>query len=205
MKNTIVSFLAAVSVFSFAPTAQAASDYYMKIEGVDGESSSSSSSIDVLSWSWGASNAGSMSAPAGTGRVASPRDAASGLATGKRQHKPLVCRVGGGDCDDLSTLDRVAEVQGFSVTLDQASAGALGRCAGGKHFPKATLTARDGSTIELSNVDVSACTASPPVSSRQATAACVSSGQCPSSTGTVTLTLTGEMRHTKTGHVTLMK
>jgi type VI secretion system secreted protein Hcp len=44
----------------------------LEIEGIPGES------IEVLSWSWGMSQSGSTR-----------REAGSGLATGKRQHKPI--------------------------------------------------------------------------------------------------------------------
>lgn len=64
----VVSFSASVSD---APTVSAASsDYFLKIEGIDGE-------IAIESFSWG---------------VSSPRDAASGQATGKRQYQPLIIR-----------------------------------------------------------------------------------------------------------------
>ena len=48
---------------------------YMKISGIEGESTDKGhkDQIDILSWSWGESQ----------------REAASGMATGKRQHKPL--------------------------------------------------------------------------------------------------------------------
>ncbi len=54
----------------------AQSDYFLKIDGVEGEAK-------VAEWSFGACNAGQCST------VTSPRDAASGQATGKRQHKPI--------------------------------------------------------------------------------------------------------------------
>lgn len=48
----------------------AQSDYFLKIDGVDGE-------VAIESFSWG---------------VTTPRDAASGQATGKRQYQPLIIR-----------------------------------------------------------------------------------------------------------------
>jgi len=52
------------------PVATSAStDMFLKIEGIDGESSDSGhrGEIDIQSWSWGVSNAGSMSAGSGGG------------------------------------------------------------------------------------------------------------------------------------------
>jgi type VI secretion system secreted protein Hcp len=47
----------------------AAVDYFLKIEGIPGESQDAKhkDSIDVLSWSWGASNSGSMAYGGGGG------------------------------------------------------------------------------------------------------------------------------------------
>lgn len=47
----------------------AAVDYFLKIKGIDGESTDKShgKEIDILSWSWGASNAGSHSSGGGGG------------------------------------------------------------------------------------------------------------------------------------------
>jgi len=51
----------------------AAVDYYLKIDGIDGESTKKGveSQIEVLSWNWGEANTGSMShgTGGGTGRV----------------------------------------------------------------------------------------------------------------------------------------
>jgi type VI secretion system Hcp family effector len=53
------------------PSASAASsDYFLKIEGIEGE-------IEVQSFSWG---------------VSSPRDVATGQSSGKRQYQPLIIR-----------------------------------------------------------------------------------------------------------------
>lgn len=46
-----------------------AADYFLKINGIDGESADADhkNEIDVMSWSWGASNAGTMSWGGGGG------------------------------------------------------------------------------------------------------------------------------------------
>ena len=233
MKRISFGLLAAAATMAFAPAAMAASDYFLKIEGVKGEAAAE---IEVLSWSWGVSNAGSMSSSAGSGMVASPRDAASGQATGRHQHHPSVTasqntqslresptRASTGQTaakasysdlsvmrqPDPSSLASLSEVQGFSLTLDKASPMLAKVCAQGQHIPKATLSIR-AQQLELENVMVSSCAAVPPpapAGPRQSQGAtfgeqCIS-GQCPAEM--VTLTITGQMKHTKTGHVTLLK
>lgn len=83
----------------------AAVDYFLKVEGVDGESKDDKhkNEIDVESWSWG---------------IVSPRDAASGLPTGKRQHKPFV----------------------ITKQVDKATPKLMLACADGKHFKEVVLT-----------------------------------------------------------------
>jgi type VI secretion system secreted protein Hcp len=92
----------------------AASDFYLKIDGIDGESTSDqhAGEIEILSFSWGVSNSGSMSSGSGGGAgkasfqdisfvrrldKASPKLM---LACATGQHIPsaiLVCRKSGGD------------------------------------------------------------------------------------------------------------
>lgn len=92
----------------------AAVDYFLKIDGIEGESNDKThkNEIECLSWGWGASNAGSMGVGSGggTGKVmmqdahfsfhvcaASPK-LAEFCATGKHISKAvLVCRKAGGD------------------------------------------------------------------------------------------------------------
>ena len=207
MKRSTFSMLIAAGSILTAPAAFAASDYHLQIEGVEG---AAATNVDVLSWSWGASNA-----------VVSPRDAASGQASGRREQSPKVTasqntqslrgRATYSDLSmtrrsDISALGALAEVQGFSLTLDKASPVLARLCAQGTHIPKATLTAR-GEQWSLDKAVVSSCTAVPPLVRSGTGAAptdgrCVS-GQCPAEM--VTLTLTGQAKHNKTGHVTLMK
>lgn len=70
---------AIVALFVFALPLTAASDYFLKIDGIDGESEDAAhkGEIEVLSWSWGVSNAGSMS---------------TGQSTGRRQYEPIIIR-----------------------------------------------------------------------------------------------------------------
>ena len=226
---TRISFglLAAAAAIAFAPAAMAASDYFLKIDDIKGEAATE---IEVLSWSWGASNSSSMPSSAGSGRVVSPRDAASGQATGRRQHHPPVTasqntqslresptRASTGQTTakasfsdlsimrrpDPSSLSSLSEVHGFSLTLDKASPQLAKLCAQGQHFPKATLVMRTVQ-VQLEEVLVSSCAPAPPPAPGPggSGARCVS-GQCPAEM--VSVTLTGRMKHELTGHVTLIK
>jgi type VI protein secretion system component Hcp len=220
MKRITTGLLAAAAALSIAPAAMAASDYLLELDGVEGEAAAS---IEVASWSWGTSNAAGVS---------SPRDAASGQATGRRQHTPSVTtgqrtrgRATFSDLSmtrgaDMSTLGAVSEVQAFSLTFDKASP-VLAKVCQGKHFASVQLRGR-GETFVLENAAVTGCASpvadTPGELSRQGNwnqkasnkrSAAPSSGGCDSGVCTadnpVTLTMTGQMRHTKTGHVTLMK
>ncbi len=69
---TAVGLLAAYALpFGTAPiiTSAASSDYYLKIDGIEGESTDDKhkGEIDVMSWSWGVSQAGTMSHGGGGG------------------------------------------------------------------------------------------------------------------------------------------
>ncbi len=227
MKRFSIGLLTAAAAMSISSAAMAASDYLLEIDGVEGESAAS---IEVSSWSWGASNAAGVS---------SPRDAASGLATGRRQSGPSVTasqntqslrgRATVSDLSmvrgaDISTLGALDEIQGFSLTFDKASP-VLAKVCQGKHFTSVQLRGR-GEAFILENAVVTGCTApaaAPPASpgsaareyhwdiktNKPGSARTSSGGDCASGAcaadSPVTLTMTGQMRHTKTGHVTLLK
>lgn len=208
MKLRLTAAATAIALAAISQSGFAASDYLLKLEGVEGVTPGT---IEVHSWSWGASNPTSVgSSGMSSGRVSNaPRDAASGMATGRRTHLPF------------STLHAQSEISSFSISLDGATPQAVALCARGKHIPQAILTAR-GEDYELTDAYVGSCdassggaaargggtrtgwdlatnkgarTAAPPP-------ACVS-GACPAQM--VTLTITGSLKHTKTGHVTLLK
>ena len=93
----------------------------------DRESSAPSVSEVVVSKSAsgagaGKANIGSSSSGAGAGKVSAPRDTASGLATGKRMHKP------------------------FTITkeIDKASPLLAQACASGKHFQEVDVDLASG-------------------------------------------------------------
>lgn len=178
----------AAALILAAGPALAASDYLLELDGVPGEGAAKGGkqTIEVASWSWGATNAGASASGGGaTGKVsvqdlsvtAAPaktplvaREAGSGMATGRRA-APAADLDGDGRPD-------VAAVRDVTVTLPEAAAKSM--CANGTHFPKASLTAR-GERVELENVVVTSCT---------------------TKAGVSTVGLRG---HQKTGHVTLLK
>jgi hypothetical protein len=132
--------------------------------------------------------------------------------------------VAAGDLDgdgraDFIDAAQVAEVDGFTLSFDKASPVLAKLCANGTHFPKATIVAR-GQELTIENGVVSGCAAggstrrstdgmpsrismnvTVPAQTQSSTCA---PGACPSPE-LVTVTITGQMKHTKTGHVTLLK
>ena len=139
--------LTAAFLAGFAMPASAASDYYLQIDTIQGEATdkmaggAKAQEIEVQSFSWGVSQA------------STPRDASSGMASGKRMHKPM-------------TISKPLDRQG-SVTIsynvisprDAASGMATGRstCATGKHIASASLSGKT-QRWNLHNVVISACT-----------------------------------------------
>jgi hypothetical protein len=78
---------------------------------------------------------------------AAPRDAASGLATGRRSAAPA----------NVEGAPAAAAPVERDVSVSLPEAAARNMCAAGKHIAKATLTQR-GERVELENVVVTACT-----------------------------------------------
>jgi Type VI secretion system effector, Hcp len=139
----------------------AASDYYLKIDGVQGESATGES-IEVQSFSWGASNPSTVGAgSASAGRVAAPRDPPSGQSTGQRQRAPFAST---GAASPAAAEPQVGQMASFSVAFREsptrASTGSsLARaCATGTHIASAAMSVR-GVSYTLSDVVVSSCTA----------------------------------------------
>lgn len=176
----LVALTAAVLV---AGSALAASDYLLELEGVEGDARPGRQSIEVQSFSWGASNS---AAKAGTGggagkvnvqdismTVVAPRDVSSGQSTGKRS-----AAVGSVEPAAAAATAAAPVVRDVSVSLPEVAAAKM--CASGKHIAKANLVAR-GERVELEDVTVTSCT---------------------TQAGISTVAMRG---HQKTGHVTLMK
>ena len=152
--------LCALTAAAMAAPAFAASDYYLKFDTVEGESAARAGGgkqIEILSWSWGTTMAGDwdgtikgspsaekFGAVGGMHRdaeITSPRDAASGMPTGKRQH---------GWVTVSKPLDRGSvRVKVKFPWLD---------CRVGAAFPDAVLQ-NDAGRYELKEVLISGCAA----------------------------------------------
>lgn len=256
MKIHKVTALGVAACLGVSTPAMAASDYLLKLDGVDGEAAVSG---EIVGYSWGMSNPGTVAqanvtAPRdmSSGQASGKREAPSGLPTGKRTHKPAVTvtasqntqslresptrastggvAVAAGDLDgdgvaDFLDATRVAEVDGFTLTFDKASPVLARLCANGKHFPKATIVAR-GQELVIEHGTVSGCAAGAaqriaidgsmpnrismnvtvPKQTQGATfGEKVCAGMACPAPEVVTVTITGQMKHTKSGHVTLLK
>jgi hypothetical protein len=123
---------------------------------------------------------------------------------------------------DLAAISNQAELQSFTLTFDQSSP-ALARVCSGKHLAKASLRGR-GDEFVVENATVSCTQTSPSaaaardsmpnrismnVTTPKQTQGATFGERCAAgvcTAGAVTMTFTGgQMRHTKTGHVTLLK
>lgn len=191
----------------FATPALAASDYLLVIDGVDGESSTAA---PLESWSFGHSNP-TTSTSMSSGRVSAPRDAQSGMASGKLRESPTKASTGralagGGDCDDTDCKDRpdrvaagdvdgdgaldfaqaarLDEVGPLSLTLPASSNAARSLCGKTDHLRSGHIVKSDGTIYDLNSFSFGACTA-------QGSSVKVAAGG-------------GKIKQT-TGHVTLIK
>lgn len=158
--STLATWVAVCGSMFVATAANAASDYFLKIEGVEGEAAASSrdGQIEVSSYSWGVSQAA----------VTAPRDAASGQASGKRQHKPITVISPPLDATAAAPAARAAvpqasEVKTLSLLVPEPgndmTAQLVRMCASGQHIKKAVLTGPD-TRYEMEDVVVSSCAVS---------------------------------------------
>ena len=167
MRKTVLSTVVVSAVLLAATASLAASDYYLKIEGVEGESASRSQAetIELQSWSFGASN------PA----LVSPRDAASGMPTGKRQHNPVTISKPVEPSTPLlresptrattaaADTGATAEVRTVTFTVPEpgnGSTASLARmCASGKHIKSAVLSSPNG-RYQVQDAVITSCAVS---------------------------------------------
>ncbi|MCL9806490.1 hypothetical protein NAT51_13215 [Flavobacterium amniphilum] len=118
-------------------------------------------------------------AEAVTRGVKSPRDAASGLATGKRQHKPIML-----SSLTLDALDPDSDGDGievYSFSWGMSNAGAMSSGASASNGKKAGYNVKENVKRTVSPGG-----------------GCCSDGVC-------TVTVSVDKKHTKSGHVTLLK
>ena len=204
---------AAALALGTAPAAIAASDYLLVIGGKDG---AAPSPIEILSWSWGATNSGAGS----TGGATATDRMRESPTLPSRDYTPRN-RVAAGDVngDGLAELSAAAEVQGFTLRFDKASPQLFMGCVKGSRLEGATIRAGTES-FELVDAVISSCPGDQPAAARAggppraswdlatlkggrsaspAAAGACASGQCQS------ITIAGQLKHTKSGHVTLLK
>lgn len=120
--------------------ALAASDYLLELEGVEGEATVRTT-LELASWSWGASNPSSSS----------PRREVTGRPVGQPSAAGLGAHVQRTPAAENGAVMVVASRDAMSGLASGRSA-----CATGKHFPKATLS-HAGQRWTLTNVVMSAC------------------------------------------------
>jgi len=168
-RSGIVRLAVASALALSAASALGASDYLLEIKGVQGESGASDASqtIEISSFSWGASNpssVGSSGMSAGKASmqdmsvmaaqpadVQTAREAGSGMATGKQASAPAAAvppKVG-----DMATFTAT-----FRESPTRASTGKTSRaCTPGEHIKDAVLTVQ-GKRYEMQDVVVTSCT-----------------------------------------------
>lgn len=176
MRKSLNAVAVALSGWMVGATpAVAASDYLLQLDGVRGESATKGrpAPIEISSWSWGTSNPTSVgstgagagkvnvqdlsvtSAAAATTGVVSPRDAASGQASGKRSAQPVA------SSDTAAATPPVGTVSELTLRLRESpSRPSMGKpagaCVAGQHIDKVTLSSK-GQSYELQDATVTSC------------------------------------------------
>lgn len=202
MKRVSFGFLCSVAAMACASPALAASDYFLVIEGVDGEATTA---VEVQSWSWGATNSGaSVQADGSTASTAGPtgiklresptrrsdvkvtasqntqslRESPSSTGVTKltaSQNSQSLREV------NFGSLAKLDEVTGFTLVLAPGDT-ARKMCASGKHIANAHLVKMDGTVYDLSDLVIGSCDAS-----GEAVAVKIASGRGKEFKGHVTL------------------
>ena len=231
MKHNIAWLITAAAIAVSAP-ALAASDFLLEIDGIDGESAAP---MAVDDWSFGACNAGQcttitsprdLASGQASGKAGSPTRAGWDLATNKGGRtaaaSPVVGDLDGDGHADFAYAGTLDNVQALTFSFDKASP-QLAKVCSGKHFTSVTLR-RGADSFVITGASVT-CTAAMPSAARtiDSTPARISTNKYAAGGGkaqgvmnarcsadgckeVVTMTFTsGQMKHTKTGHVTLMK
>lgn len=228
MKPSTALFAITGLLLSATP-ALAASDMFLKLDGVDGEAA-------IESWSFGTCSSGqcvTISTPteagkAKAGKTGKPSNANWDLATGKGARTSSKVNVAVGDVDgdgraDLAYAGTLDKVNALALTVSNADT-ALLRVCGGKHIAKAVLkigadsydltdaaitcaSVADAAAARAINPGRSDIVSNIPVPKQTQGATFGEKVQAGLATGSsVTVTFTGgQMKHTKTGHVTILK
>jgi hypothetical protein len=160
------------AVSLWAMPALAATDYYIKLGGVEGESTEKGQTIEVLSWSWGLSQGGTASSTkrVGAGKVQAPtaapdasvvvpRDAASGQASGKRTAVAAGDVDGDGRAEVAAAEPQVDTVNEVTLRIRESPtlpSRARQGCAAGTHFGTVNLGGK-GKQYRMQDAVVTAC------------------------------------------------
>lgn len=199
MKSVSVVLRSAAVIALAAPAMAASSDYLLVIDGVGG---GDAVTTKVSNWSFGATN--TSTPPSASGRAAepnlgskgqdgvAPRDAQSGMASGRRRTGAIVAAdfKATGDLDgdgrlDLAEAGKLDNVGPLNFTMPSGSAEEKQLCGETDHLRTGHITAPDGTVYDLADVKT-VCTGDDSTS--------------------VTVALSGSMRRKDyVGHVTLMK
>lgn len=208
MKNLSIVLAATVALTATSPVTAASADYYLVIDGVDGESSVAAK---VSSWSFGATQ--SSTPPSGaSGRsenplhvpsgheqtnplaetqhsVKSPRDAGSGLATGRRSGALQAADFNRDGAIDFAEAAQVDQLGALNLSVPAGSDPATKLCGKTDHLRSGHIISSDGTIYDLNQLSI------------------VCSGSVAGIAGGAVagIVVAGSMKHTKTGHVTLMK
>lgn len=150
--NRFAGFSVSAALALAAAPGLATSDYLLEIKGVQGEAGASDSSqtIEVSSYSWGASNptsvgSGGLSAGKATGKAAAPAEVA---ASGPADAATATPKVG-----DLATV-----TVRYRESPTKSSTGKVSKdaCAAGEHYKEVVLTGQ-GKRYVMQDVVVTSC------------------------------------------------
>ncbi len=171
-KTCLVTVTIASGFLGVATTATAAADYFLKIGDIKGESTAAQQPIELSSYSFGASNAGSAAATskggagkvsmqdlsvteAATTRATAPRDAASGQASGKRIKSSAAAPAAAASTEPVAGVANTLSVM-VPNSGSEAAAQLYKMCANGQHIASAVLKA-GARTYEMHDVTISSC------------------------------------------------
>jgi hypothetical protein len=218
MKHTHIAtgLIAIVATLGLAPALAASTDYFIKFDGVDGESAAPA---PVDGWSFGACQSGRCDKLSGSSaRRAEPRPTLtiSGSNLAAQRAAPVVGDLDGDGAAELAFATQVEEVSSFTLQFDKASP-VLAKVCRGKHIAKAELQ-RGGESLTISDATIS-CSSGPggAGTGKPALAGRTVPKQTQGATfgervnaginlaAPLTMTFSSGKIHTRTGHVTLMK
>ena len=158
MTKKAASLAFAMAAFAWAGSAQAASDYLLKLEGIPGESKAKPDGhkgwIELESVQLGVSKTATGGVNVASGDVnAAPHDAASGQASGKRTHNPVRIRMATDEETAALLLPAVQKVREAAARMP-----AWEGCAAGQKIEGLAIKQKStGRTGRILDATVSTC------------------------------------------------